>query len=146
MTRTPAAGRGSPLLAALTGVVILADGALVGIGVLVLQGYRNGNLTTSEAATFLLMGASAALGAVVMLLAAIAFTRGPRGCGMARLASGLAWLRVLVVLIALAVVAVRLGVSAVAGSFETFGAVIALADASFAVIVTGAAVRRTGSG
>jgi hypothetical protein len=146
VTSTPAARRGSPLLAALTGVVILADGALVGIGVLVLNLWRNGNLGTSEAATFMLMGASAAVGAVVMLLAAIALARGPRGRGLARLASGLAWLRVLGVFVALAAIAVWLGGSAIAGSFETFGAVVALADAFFALVMTGVAVRRTGSG
>jgi len=146
MTSAPIAGRGSPLLATLAGLMIVIDGALAGIGLLVLKGLRNGNLTASEAATFILLGASAAVGMVVMLLAAIAFARGPRGRGAARLASGLGGLRVAAVLIALVVIAIRLGGSALAGSFETFGAVLAVGEASLALIVTGAAVRRTGGG
>jgi hypothetical protein len=146
MTSTPAAGRGSPLLATLAALMVIVDGMLVAIGVLVLNIWRTSSLTTSEAATFLLMGASAAVGAALMLLAAIALARGRRGHRTARLTSGLAWLRVLALIIALAVIAIRLGVSAIAGSFETFGAVVALVDASFAVIVTGTATRRTGNG
>lgn len=146
MTSAPAAGRGSPLLATLAAIMVVADGMLVAIGVLVLNAQRDGNLTGSEAATFLLMGASAAVGAVLMLLAAIALARGDRGRGTARLASGLAWLRVLAVPVALVVIVIRLGGSALGGSFEMSGAVVALVDAFFAVVVTGAAVRRTGGG
>jgi len=146
MTSAPTGGRASPLLAALAAIMILADGLLAAIGVLVFNAQRNGNLTAPEAATFILLGASAAVGTVVMLLAAIAFARGPRGRGAARLASGLAWLRLAGVLIAIAVIAVWLGSSAIAGSFETFGAAIAAAEAALALVVTGAAVRRTNQG
>jgi len=146
MTSAPTAGRGSPLLATLAGIMVPVDGVLVAIGVLVFNAQRNGNLTASEAATFILLGASAAVGAVVMLLAAIALARGRRGRGTARLASGLAWLRVVAVLVALAVIAITLGGSAIAGSFETFGAVVAVVEASLALIVTGTAVRRTSHG
>jgi hypothetical protein len=146
MSSTPIAGRGSPLLAALAATMILVDGALVAIGVLVLNAWRDGNLTGPEAATFILLGASAAVGAVLMLLAAIAFARGPRGRGTARLASGLAWTRVLAVLVALVVITNRLGSAAIDGSFQVFGAVIAVVEASGALIVTGAAVRRTSGG
>jgi len=146
MTSAPAGGQGSPLLAALAGIMILVDGVLVAIGVLVWGAQRNGNLTASEAATFTLLGASAAVGAVVMLLAAIALARGRRGHGTARLASGLAWMRVAAVLIALVVIAISLGGAAIAGSFETFGAVVAVVEASLALVVTGTAVRRTSHG
>jgi hypothetical protein len=146
MSSAPVAGRGNPLLAALTATVILLDGALVTIGVQILHGWRNGNLTTQEAATFLLVGASAAVGAMVMLLATIALVRGPRGHGTALLASGLAWTRLGAVLIALAVIAIQLGTAATDGSFQTFGAVIAVVEASLALIATSVAVRRTRRG
>ena len=93
MTNPPARGRASPLLAALAAVMIVVDGLLIGIGVLVLGAQRGGNLTVSESATFVLLCASGAVGAVVMLLVAIAFARGLRGRTAARSASGLAWLR-----------------------------------------------------
>jgi hypothetical protein len=143
MSSAPVAGRRNPLLATLAAIMILADGALVAICVLILHGWRNGNLTTQEAATWLLLGASSAVGAVVMLLATIALARGPRGHGTARLASGLGWTRFLAVFVALAVIAIRLGIAAIAGSFQTFGAVTAVVTAAFTLIVTGVAVRRT---
>ncbi len=146
MTGAPTTGRASPLLAALAGFMVLVDGALVAIGVLVWGAHRNGNLAAAEAATFSLLGASAAVGTVIMLLAAIAFARGPRGRGPAGFASGLAWLRLTGVLAAIMVIAIRLGGSAIVGAFETFGAVLAVAEATGALIVTGAAIRWTGRG
>jgi hypothetical protein len=146
MTNTPLRGSGSPLLAALAAMMIVLDGLLIGIGVLVFSAQRNGNLTASEAATFVLLGASGAVGAVVMLLATIAFARGLRGRTAARSASGLAWLRILAILIALAVIGIWLGSSALFGDFETFGAVITVVEALLALIVTGAASRRTRRG
>ena len=146
MTSAQAGGRASPLLAALAGVMILLDGALAAIGALVWNAWRDGHLSSSEAATFTVLGVSGAVGMVVMLLAAIAFARGPRGRTAARSASGLAWLRILAVLLALAVIGIRLGGSALFGSFESFGAVFAVVEAFLALVVTGAATRRTRGG
>jgi hypothetical protein len=143
VTTTPVEGRPSPLLAALAGILILTDGALVAIGALVWNAWRDGHLSSSEAATFTVLGVSGAVGMVVMLLAAIAFARGPRGRSAARSASGLAWLRILAVLLALAAIGIWLGGSALVGSLETFGAVFAVGEAFLAPVVTGAATRRT---
>lgn len=139
-------GRGSLLLAALTGILVLADGGLVGLGLMVWNAQRRGNLTGTEAATFTLLGASAAVGAVVLLLALIALARGARGRGVARLASMLAWLRAAGVIIVLMAIAIRLGGSAIAGVFEMSGAVVAVADSVGALLVTGVAARRTRQG
>ena len=47
---------------------------------------------------------------------------------------------------ALAVIAIQLGAPAIVGAFETFGAVVAVVEACLALVVTGAALRRTGHG
>jgi hypothetical protein len=138
--------RGRVALASLTGVLALVDGLFAAIGLLVWNGHRTGHLSTAEAATFVLLGASAAAGAVIMLLALIALARGPRGHGVARLATGIAWLRFAGVLIALAAIATAFGTTAIVGDFQTFGAVVAVADAILALIVTGVASRRTRHG
>jgi hypothetical protein len=146
MTTAGTGRRGNLVLASLTGILVVADGVLAAIGWMVWSAQRRGNLSGPEAATFILVGASAAVGAVALLLALIAVTRGSRGHRAARFASALAWLRLAGVIIALIAMAIRLGISAIAGPFETFGAVVAVADALFALIVTGVAVRRTGHG
>jgi|tagenome__1003787_1003787.scaffolds.fasta_scaffold20963616_5 hypothetical protein len=138
--------QGNVVLASMTGLFALAEAGLAAIGLLVWNAQRGGHLTGTEAATFILLGASAAVGVVVLLLATIALARGPRGHEIARLTSGLAWLRVAGVILALSAIAIGLGISAIAGLFETFGAVVALLDAFAAVLVTGVAVRRTRRG
>lgn len=143
MTPPPANRPSRVLLAFLTGLLALADGALAALGLMIWNAHRHGHLTTSEAATFALLGASAAVGALLSLLALTAFARGARGHGTARFASGLAWLRSLCVIIALAAIATAFGTSAIIGQFETFGAAVALVDTVFALIVTGVATRRT---
>ena len=145
MTTAPTRGR-SPLLASLTGILVVADGGLAALGWTVWSAERRGDLSGPEAATFILLGASAVLGALVMLIALIALARGVPGHGAARTASALAWLRMAGVFIALIAITIRLGVSAIAGVLETFGAIIAVADALIALIVTGVAVRRTRHG
>ncbi|MCU7723852.1 hypothetical protein ODJ79_09015 [Actinoplanes sp. KI2] len=133
-------------LASLTGVLALVDGGFAAIGLLVFNAHRSGHLSAAEAATFTLFGASAAVGAVVMLLAATALARGPRGHGIARVASGVAWLRLAGVIITLVAIATAFGSSAIIGMFETVGAVVAVADAVFALLITGIALRRTRHG
>lgn len=143
-TTPPAARRRNIVLAALTAVLILIDGALAAIGQLVESGLRGGNLTGSEAATFILIGFSAVFGSVVLLLATVALARG--GHGIAKAASALAWLRAAGVIVALTAIAASLGLSAIAGPFETFGAAVAVIDALFAVFVASVAERRTRHG
>ena len=133
-------------LASLTGILALIDGGLAAIGLLVFNAHRDGHLTAAEAATFTLLGASAAVGAAIMLLAVAALARGSRGHGLARLAAGIAWLRLAGVIIALVAIATAFGTAAIVGTFETFGALVAVADAVLALIVTGIAVRRTRHG
>ena len=145
MTTAPAQGR-SILMASLTAVLVLTDCGLTALGWTVWNAYRHGDYTGPEVATFALFGASAVLGAVVLLAALIALARGTAGHAAARFASGLAWLRLAGVLIALAVIVIRFGASGIAGLLQTFGAAVALVDAFIAVIVAGAAVRRTHHG
>jgi hypothetical protein len=146
MTSRPVERRGSPALAALTGILVLADAGLAALGATVWNAQRHGHLTGAEAATFILLGASAALGAVVYLITLIALARGARGSGLARLASRLAWLRTAGVIITLIAFVILISISAIAGALETFGAVLAVLDSLTAAYVTGVAVRRTGRG
>jgi hypothetical protein len=141
MTSAPTGAR-SLLLAGLTGMLVLAEVALAALGWMVWAAERRGDLTGPEAATFILLGVSAVLGAVVLLTALVALARGASGRGAARMASALGWLRMAGVVIALVVVTIWLGVSAIAGVLQSFGAVIALADAVIALIVAGVAQRR----
>lgn len=146
MTIPPAGRGGSPVLASLTGILVLADAGLAVLGVTVWNAQQNGHLTGAEAATFMLLGASAALGAVVYLVTLIALARGGHGHGLARFASRLAWLRTAGVIIGLFAFVLLIGISAIAGALETFGAVLAVLDAFAAVYVAGVAVRRTRGG
>ncbi|MFI7546964.1 hypothetical protein [Actinoplanes sp. NPDC049599] len=141
----PAVRRGSPLLATLTGILVLTDAALAALGLLVWNGHRRGNLTGPESATFILLGASAAAGAAVLLLAAVALARGGRGHPAARFASGLAGLRVLAVIVALFTIALLTGASAIVGVLQTTGAVVTAFEALTTLFITRVAVRRTHS-
>ncbi len=129
------------MLAALTALLVLADAGLVVVGLLVWNAYRRDDLTGSEAATFVLLGASAAVGVLVLLTAALGFARGEHSA--ARWAGVLARLRAGAVAVALVVVAIQLGATALAGLLETTGAIVAVVDAAVALWVTGVAARRT---
>jgi hypothetical protein len=135
--------RSNVALAVLTGILVLADAGLAALGALVWRAHQRGDLTGSEAATFALLGVSAAVGAAVLLVAAGALVRGVRGHRLAGFTSVVSWLRVVAVVIALMVITIRLGTSAVAGLLETFGAVIAVGEALMVVFVSTVAVRRT---
>jgi hypothetical protein len=137
----PDSVRRSFALAALTGVLVLADAGFAALSLLVWSLHRQGNVETVEAATFALAGISAVLGAIVLLLALTALARGRPAT--ARVAVSIAWLRALAVVVAVCVIAVALGVSAVAGMLQTTGVFIALFDASLGVFVAGTALRRT---
>jgi hypothetical protein len=145
MTTAPTRAR-NVVLAALTGILVLADCGLAALGWMILAAERRGDLTRPESATFILVGASAVLGAVVMLIALVALARGPSGHRAARTAAALAWLRTAGRVIALVAVTIWLGAPAIAGLLPTPGAVIALIDAVIALIVTGVAERRTRHG
>jgi hypothetical protein len=146
MAANPTGPGGRVALASLTGILALVDGGFAAIGLLVFNAHRTGHLSTAEAATFTLLGAGAAVGAIIMLLALIAFARGTRGHGIARITAGMAWLRLAAVIIALVAIAAAFGTTAIVGAFQTFGAAVAVADAILALIVTGIAVRRTRHG
>lgn len=146
MATRPAVHPRSLALSVLTGILVLTDGALAALGVLVFTAHRRGNLTTVEAATSVALGASAAAGVLVLLLALIGLARGVPGHRAAQIAAVLAWLRLTGVFICLATIAVLLGIAALAGALETAAAVIAVADALIALPVTGVAARRTRHG
>ena len=144
---TSAAGQGRTILiASFTAVLVLTDGALAALGWKVWNAHQNNDFSSAEVATFALFGAAAVPGAVALLITLIAVARGSTGHRGARVASGLAWLRAAGVLVALAVIAIRFGASGIVGLLQSFGAVVAVADALIAVLVTGVAVRRTRHG
>jgi hypothetical protein len=139
-------GRGlNAALASLTALLVVADIGLAILGLTVWNAQRHGHLSAAQAATFIVVGASAAVGALVLLLALVALAGVP-GPGLARLTSGLAWVRLAAVIAALFVVAVVIGISAIVGLVETFMVAVALFDAGVAVFVTGIAVRRSRHG
>ncbi|SDT74709.1 hypothetical protein [Actinoplanes derwentensis] len=128
---------GTTLLAVVGIVAALADGVLAAIGATSWQSYRSGALTVEQTGPFMVMGASAAVGAVLALLAMIALLRGGRG--LARATLRLTWLRLGAVFIALVAVTLIAGISA-AG---VFGVTLAVGDALGGFVVTGVAARRT---
>jgi hypothetical protein len=130
-------------LAILTGILAMADGGLTAIALLVANARREGNLSAAEAATFLLVGVSAAAGVIVLILALIALSRGRDGRAVAQLASVIAWLRLPCVIVALPVLALSFGFSALSGVLQTTGAAVAVADALPALVVTSVALRHT---
>jgi Kef-type K+ transport system membrane component KefB len=136
--------RRSTLHAVLTGMLALVDVAFAWLGWLMWTLHRDGPGQPSEAATFVLLGVSALVGAIVMLVATAAFLRGRRSA--ARAAAAIAWFRALTVVAVLAVLAGALGSSAILGLVPATGAAIAVADAIFAVLAAGAALRRTADG
>lgn len=140
MTTGRTDGPSTLALALLIGMLVLADGALAALGLVIWYALWRGNLTGDVAATLLLLGGSAALGALAYVLALLALARGP---GVARFASALAVLRLLGVLVALAFIAFRLGLDALIGLIETFGVVVATAEALGALMVTRVVRRRT---
>ncbi|MDY7087735.1 MAG: hypothetical protein SYR96_21840 [Actinomycetota bacterium] len=140
MSSNPAR-RGNSALAALTGLMALADAGLALLGLLIWNAYRRDNLTGSEAATFTLLGVSAAIGTLILLTAAIGLARHSQGA--TRLATTLAGFRTAAIVGALAVIAIQIGSSALAGLLETTGAVVAVFDALIALWVTAVAARRT---
>ncbi|MFI6070477.1 hypothetical protein ACIA5C_02670 [Actinoplanes sp. NPDC051343] len=136
--------RRSTLHAVLTGMLALVDVAFAWLGWLMWTLHRDGPGQPAEAATFVLLGVSALVGAIVMLVATAAFLRGRRST--ARAAAAIAWFRALTVVAVLAVLAGALGSSAILGLVPATGAAIAVADAIFAVLAAGAALRRTADG
>ena len=133
---------GNTLLAAMMAVMVLADGVLAWLGAMAWQGHRNGMLTVGQAGPFAVMGVSAAVGALFALLAMIALLRGGRGHALARGTLNLTWLRLGAVLVALVIVVLTVGVSAMG----ILGMVLAVGDALAGFIVTGVAARRTRDG
>ena len=146
MSTPPAGLRSNLVLASLSVIVAVADGGLAAIGWLTFNAHRHGHLSASEAAPFTLLGASATVGLIVTVLAAVALTRGARGRGTARVASGLAWTRTAGVIAALIVIPLWLGGAAIIGMLETFGVLLTAIDTIGALIVAGIAVRRTHHG
>jgi hypothetical protein len=122
-------------------VYALADAGLAAMGAIAWRSYRDGDFTAAQAGPFIVMGVSAAAGAILAILAMIALLRGERGQGLARGTLNLTWLRLGAVLIALAIVALTVGVSATG----MFGMVLAIGDALAGFVVTGTATRRTRS-
>jgi hypothetical protein len=130
------------LLAVMIIVYALAETGLAAMGAIAWRSYRDGDFTAVQAGPFIVMGASAAAGTILAILAMIALLRGERGRGLARGTLNLTWLRLGAVFIALAIVALTVGASATG----MFGMVLAIGDALAGFVVTGAVTRRTRSG
>ncbi|HWS38644.1 MAG TPA: hypothetical protein VN408_38650 [Actinoplanes sp.] len=125
------------------GVAVLAEGLVAALGAMAWSDHRGGGFTAEEALPFTVAGISGAAGALLAVLAMIALLRGSEGRGLARNAVNLTWLRLGSVIIALAAVALTVGVTSV---FPLAGMALAVGDSIGGLVVTGAAARRTADG
>ncbi|WP_043510958.1 MULTISPECIES: hypothetical protein [unclassified Actinoplanes] len=128
------------------GIHALADVALVWLGSLVWNAYRQGTLAATEAASVSILAVSAGVGAVITVVLQIGLLRGTNGRHLVQAAMALNLARLLGLLLALMITAARLGITALAGMMETFAAVIAVAEALGALYVTTVVSRRTSDG
>jgi hypothetical protein len=145
-TRSPVGRRRVVARAWLTGLLACCDVAVVAIIGLVWAAQARGQVAAADVATFNLLGISAAVGVVIMVLAlaaTIAVIRGRSGRGAAVAAWSLAWLRLVAVIVAVVAIAVVAGLGAVIGLVETFAAGLAVLDAAVAVAVAGTVRRLT---
>lgn len=124
------ARRGNSVLTAVTSVMALAEAGLALLDLLIWNAYRDNHVTSAEAATFTLLGASTAIGALILLIAAIGLAS--NDYGTVRLTTAMAGLRAAVVVVVLAVIAIQVGGSALVGLLETTGALVAVIDALIA--------------
>jgi hypothetical protein len=143
MTATRSSGASNRVLGSLTILLILADAAFIVICSIVWRAYRDGSIAAADAAAFTLLGVSAAVSAAILAVAATALFRGARGDRLAQAATGLAGLRLVGLAVAVAVIAVTLGLSAVAGPAGTFAIILAGGEALAVLLATGVALRRT---
>jgi len=133
------------LRAALIGVLVMLDLALVAIVSLVWTAQRQGQVSGQETGTLTLLGISAAIGVVILLilLAATLSAGNPSASRpLATVGLTLAWLRLAGIITAPAVIAAALGMSAVIGLAESFVVALALLDALAALVVAAATRRR----
>ncbi|WP_430781117.1 hypothetical protein [Actinoplanes sp. G11-F43] len=143
MTASRTEHGGNTLLAMLIGVAASADGLVAALGVVAWSDHRRGGFTVEEALPFTVAGMSGAVGVVLALLAMAALLRGRAGHGLARAVVNLSWLRLGAVIIAVAAVALTVGVTSV---FPLAGVLFAVGDTAGGLIVASAAARRTGDG
>ncbi|MFC4071620.1 hypothetical protein [Actinoplanes subglobosus] len=136
-------GVSNRVLGMLTMVLVLVDAGLVAINSIMWSAYRDGEVTAAEVAPFVLFAGSAALGAVVMLMAAVALFRDRRGHRLAEVAVVLAGLRVVTIPIAVAVVVTTVGTSSVTGPSDIFLIVLSAFEAIVELMVARVAVTRT---
>jgi hypothetical protein len=127
----------------LTLVLVLVDASLVTINSIMWSAYRAGDVTATEVAPFMVFAGSAALGGVVMLLAALALFRGTRGGRLAGAAVLLAGLRVAVIPVAVVIVVVTVGTSSVSGPSDIFLIVLSAFEAVVELMVARVAAART---
>jgi hypothetical protein len=136
-------GVSNRVLGMLTLVLVLVDAGLVAINSIMWSAYRAGDVTAVEVAPFVVFAGSAALGVVVMLLAAVALFRDTHGHPLARIAVVLAGLRVVVIPVAVVVVVVTVGTSSVSGPSDIFLIVLSAFEAVVELMVARVAADRT---
>ncbi|GAA2714057.1 hypothetical protein [Actinoplanes palleronii] len=143
MTSPRPAAPGNALLGLLLGILVLAEAGLAALGALVWSACHRHSITAAEAASFTVLGVSAAAGAVITLLALIAVVRGRHGHRLARAAAGLHFARLLGLVVATVLIAGQLGIAAVAGLTETFALALAGVEVLGALYATTVVARRT---
>ncbi|MFD1365777.1 hypothetical protein [Actinoplanes sichuanensis] len=136
-------GVSNRVLGVLTLILVLVDAGLVVINSIMWTAYRAGDVTAAEVAPFMLFAGSAAVGAVVMLLAAIALFRDGLGHRLAEVAVVLAGVRVVAIPIAVVVVVVTVGMSSVSGPSDIFLIVLSVFEAVVELMVARVAAART---
>jgi hypothetical protein len=143
MANGSAEGVSNRVLGMLTMVLVLVDAGLVAINSIMWSAYRDGEVTAAEVAPFVLFAGSAALGVVVMLLAAAALFRDVRGHHLAEVAVVLAGLRVVAIPVAVVAVIVTVGTSSVSGPSDIFLIVLSAFEAVVELMVARVAATRT---
>ncbi|MEU4161879.1 hypothetical protein [Actinoplanes sp. NPDC026670] len=131
------------VLGALTLVLVLVDAGLVAINSIMWTAYRDGDVTAAEVAPFLLFAGSAAIGAVVMLLAAVALFQDRRGHRLAELAVVLAGARVVAIPVAVVAVIATVATPSVSGPSDIFLIVLSVFEAVVELMVARVAATRT---
>jgi len=127
----------------LFGLLILIEGALIGLAGLVVSRQRHGDMSAADAAVFDLLGACAVLGVVIAALAlagcvAALRDRAPRLLTASRT---LAWLRLAAIPVAAWIIAAVIGLNAVTGLSEVVVIGRTLLVAGFGVYGVGSAHR-----
>lgn len=147
MNLTPASRRRRlTAIALLFAILAIAEGGLVALAGLVVTLQRRGDMSTTDAAVFDLLGVSAVIGIVIALLALAGCVTALRGRPRRALSAAgltLAWLRLAAIPVAALAIAAAIGADAVTGLGHVLVICLALLVAGCGVFAVGSAYRLT---